>query len=478
MGEARQRGSRAQREAEAIKRNKQALAVEMGLADEYDPIRQALITGLEAFTSRMAPSEWSQRRAQVLEHLENRKKGTKLAEADSIRVREDEIGWYLFLCEQSVYDPLCVDVSQSQRILPYFASLGSRWHHAREVTGIERKLDELLHAYRKHPDGHFFELLVALSYAEAGWKVSFVEEVRGKKTADLHVVRGSEEYFVECKRMNRTTDYSVKERNRFLEIWDAGRDALVKNRQWLWFKGTFHSDVFDLPDSFLLDLWQSTLPIGLGEKVLVDNDAATIKARLVDRTSVINHFRKFKVKMNSPMMTRVIGGDWAPDNSSITLLPLVQISRVQGCEAPELGTYVEEVGFACGFTRETDSEVSIDKKAKDVKKLLSEAVRQVPDDKPSIIHLAAETMEGADVERRRTDKLETLMRSFSFEGKPVKLVRLHRLQSHQRADIQFEIDETVDTLFGRNIDLSAIPRQVVVPRGSKVHQIAHWDLPI
>ncbi|ELA00623.1 hypothetical protein D769_04314 [Cupriavidus sp. HMR-1] len=478
MGEARRRGSRAQREAEAIKRNKQALAVEMGLADEHDPIRLALIAGLDAFKNRMTASEWSQRRGQVLEHLKNRRKGSKLAEAESIRVREDEMGWYLFLCEQSIYDPLCVDVSQSQRILPYFASLGLRWHHAREIVGIERKLDELLHDYRKHPDGHFFELLVALSYAEAGWRVTFIEEVRGEKNADIHVVRGKEEYFVECKRMSRTTDYSVKERNRFLEIWHAGRDALVKNQQWIWFKGTFHKDLFELPDSFLLDLWKTSLPLGLGERVLVNNEAATIKARLIDRSSVIRHFREFKVKMNSPMFTRVIGGDWAPDNSSVTLLPLVQISHVQGCEARELGMYVEEVGFACGFTRETDSEVSIDKKAKDVKKLLSEAVRQVPNDRPSIIHLAAETMEGGDVERRRTEKLEDLMRSFSFEGKPVKLVRFHRLQSHQRTNMQFEIDETVDTLHGHEMNVSATPRQVVVPYGSSVQQIAHWDLPI
>jgi hypothetical protein len=45
-------------------------------------------------------------------------------------VREDEMGWYLFLCDQAINDPLCTDVNQSQRILPFFAGLGVRWQHA------------------------------------------------------------------------------------------------------------------------------------------------------------------------------------------------------------------------------------------------------------------------------------------------------------------------------------------------------------
>ncbi|MFT0533387.1 hypothetical protein ACMHYJ_11255 [Castellaniella hirudinis] len=474
MGEARRRGNREQREREAIKRNKRELAEAMGMADD-DPTRQALKAGLKPFLDRMTPEHWQQRRDAVLGYLRERVNGPKLAEAQSIRVREDEMGWYLFLCDQAINDPLCTDVSQSQRILPFFAGLGARWQHAHRVVGIERKLDELLKEHRKQPDGLFFEVLVSLAYAEEGWDVTFIEEGQDK-TPDMRIVRGDQEFFVECKRMDRTTGYSEKERNQFLRLWDAGHHILLEKHQWVWFKGTFHVDPAELPDNFLLDLWQSSLPIGSGERVLMDNDQATIKARLINQARVRRHMGEFRVKAYSPMLTQVIGGDWAPEDASVTLFPLVKSGYVNGCDVPELGMYVEDVLFACGFTRNFDSEMSIEKKAKDIKKLLSDAVKQVPRDKPSIIHLAAETMEGADVERRRTEKLLVGMPDFDFGDAPVALVRFHRLHAHQRASILFELDETVDDLRVQGIVPSQVPRTVVAPQNSPMQHGAHWNL--
>jgi hypothetical protein len=475
MGQARRRGNREQREAEAIQRNKREFAKAMGMADDDDPTRQALIAGLKPFLDRMTPEHWQQRRAAVLGHLRERVNGSKLAEAQSIRVREDEIGWYLFLCDQAINDPLCTDQSQSQRILPFFAGLGARWQHAHRVVGIERKLDELLKDHRKQPDGLFFELLVSLAYAEEGWDVTFIKE-GPDKTPDMRIVRGDQEFFVECKRMDRTTAYSEKERNQFLRLWDAGSHILLEKRQWVWFKGAFHVDPAELPDNFLLDLWQSSLPIGWDERVLMDNDQATIRARLINQAGVRRHMGEFRVKAPSSMLTQVIGGDWAPENASVTLLPIVKRGYVNGCEVPELGMYVEEISFACGFTRSFDSEMSIERKAKDIRKLLSDAVKQVPRDKPSIIHIAAETMEGSDVERRRTEKLIAGMPDFDFGGAPVALVRFHRLQAHQRASMQFELDETVDDLRVQGIDPSQMPRTVVAPKSYPMRHGAHWDL--
>lgn len=474
VGEARRRGSREQREADAIKRNKAELLESLGFRTD-DPDRQILRAGLNPFIERMTAEQWQQRRSALLDELRDRTDAPSLSTGQSIRVRKDEMGWYLFLCEQAIQDPLCNDVSQSQRILPFFAGLGARWQHAHRVIGLDRKLDEMLKAHRKQPDGHFFEVLVALAYAEKGWDVTFIDEGPGK-TPDMRIVRGSQEFYVECKRMARRTEYAEKERDQFLRLWDAGTQVLIDKGQWVWFKGIFHADPEQLPDNFLVDLWQSSLPIGLGEHVLVDNEHATIKARLIDRVGVHQHMRNFRVKAYSPMLTQVIGGDWAPEDASVTLLPVIKGGHVNGCEVPALGMYIEEVAFACGFTREFDSEISIDKKAKDIKKLLSEAVKQVPRDKPSIIHVAAETMESVDVERRRTQKLIAGMPSFDFAGAPVALVRFHRLHAHQRASKLFELDETVDTFHSNAADLVHIPRMVVAPPETQLRQGTHWEL--
>lgn len=118
-------------------------------------------------------------------------------------------------------------------------------------------------------------------------------------------------------------------------------------------------------------------------------------------------------------------------------------SIVSPCEVPALGRYVDDIDFACGITREFLSTVSIEKKARDITKALSEAVKQLPDDAESIIHVACETMEGALVEERRSEKVLERIQGF-VSGKPVAEVRLHRIHAHSRSELFFELDERVD----------------------------------
>jgi hypothetical protein len=472
MGEARRRGTREMREREAIRSNKAELIEQLGGTD--DETRPLIQAGLRPFLARMTPDQWNTRREGLLQSLRSRPIETALEKSAPIRVREDEIGWYLFLCEQAINDPLCTDVSQSQRALPFFASIGSRWQYADRVAGLERKIDQLLADYRQDPDGVIFELSVALAYAAAGWDVEFIEE-GADKSPDMRVVRGQQEFFVECKRMARRTQYSEIERNEFLRVWDYATPLLLRNRQWIWCKGCFHVDATDLPTDFLHEVWKTALPLGAGERIIHESPQATIHARLIDRAAINQHMQRFLVKANSPMLYRVLGGDWAPDNASVTSLYAGKMAMVAGCEVQVLGTYVDEVRFACGFTREFDSEISIEKKARDLTKLLSDAVKQVPADKPSIIHIAAETMEGADVERRRTEKVLRRVPEF-ITAKPVVGVRFHRLQAHQRSNLLYEMDETVDRFQIDSVDLSFVPKTVVVPLDTSMRQGSHWEL--
>lgn len=259
MREARRRGSDADRRREAIRRNKAELAARRGDADERG--LSLLRAGLQPFLDRMSPEQWQTRRAAIVQDLLDRPAEVDLEKARSLRVRSDEMGWYLFLCQQALEDPMCTDISQAQRALPFFAGIGSRWKDAGAVKGLTRKLDELLTDYRKDPDGLLFEVLVALSYAQSGWSVECLEECPAR-SADLVVRRGDQEIFVECKRLSRQTAYAETERQQFLRLWDRAKRVLLENRQWVWFKGTFHVDPAALPDDFLADVLKAALPIG------------------------------------------------------------------------------------------------------------------------------------------------------------------------------------------------------------------------
>lgn len=471
MGEARRRGTAETRIREAIKRNKAALVASFGDIDSE--ARKALQAGLDLFLNRLSAQEWQARRKGLIDVLRSDPGGRELAKAKSVRVQQDEIAWYLFLCEQALDDPLCTDVSQAQRALPFLAGIGARASYAPTVEGLDRKLDELLGQYKTDPDGLLFELCVALAYAECGWRVAFLEEGQ-VKTPDMRAVREDQELYIECKRMARSTQYSEQERKSFLELWDNAKNLLTKNKQWIWFKAEFHVEAHELPKDLLREIFSSALPIKPSPDPIHDSDRATVYARLIDRAAVERHFLEFRVKGNSPMLTHLLGGDWAPEDAAVTLMHLAKTSQVVGCELPVLGTYIDSIHFACGITRQFDAEIAIEKKARDITKLLSEAVKQVPSDQPSVIHIAAETMEGAVVERRRTERVMAKVPDF-VTGKPVAGVRFHRLQCHQRTSLMFEVDETVDK-FGDHQLLAGIPHTVVVPVSTPMRSGAHWDL--
>ena len=185
MGEARRRGSRRERKESAIARKKALLIEAMGGRDPESD--KALRAGLDLLKERLSDKDWAERRAKIISFLNDIPTRLDLASAKSIRVRDDEIGWYIFLAEQALDDPLCLDVNQAARNLPFISSLGKKVAYRRKIKGLDVKLEELLGKFKSQPDGLIFELLTAFSYAAEGWDVEFLPEAPGQKMPDLMV---------------------------------------------------------------------------------------------------------------------------------------------------------------------------------------------------------------------------------------------------------------------------------------------------
>ena len=472
MGQARRRGSKKERQRAAIARNKQQLMEAVGGRDrESDKVLSA---GLDLLKERLTEAEWAERRGKIIAFLDDIPGNPDLANAKSIRFKDDEIGWYIFLAEQALHDPLCQDVNQAARNLPFIASLGRKVAYRHGVMGLEAKLDELLGKYKSQPDGIIFEILTAFSYAAEGWEVEFLPEVPGQKMPDLLVKKGEREVYVECKRQSRRSEYAENERNEFLKRWDLAREVVLKNKQKLWFKCDIHAEVNLLPENFLKEIFENTLPLTSNETVIFDGPEATISARQIDWNSVKRHFSQNSVKQNSPTLNQVLGGDWAMPSDNVTVLIFAQRSQIAPCDSDILGCYIEDVSWACGISRCVDAEAAIEKKARDVKNLLAGAVKQVPSDKESIIHIAVETLEGNMVEQRRTQKVMESIPGFTTE-KMVSCVRLHSFRPNASTDQLWDFEETVQTFNRSWACLDGIPDAVVLPKESDLRDGNHWD---
>lgn len=472
VGEARRRGTFKERAEAAIKRSKAQFAKSVS---DLDAENAALLrVGLGAFLDQIPADDWRQRRESIVQHLKSITVAKGLAQAPSVRVPADEIGWYLFLAQQALEDPLCLDVNQASRALPFLAAIGDRWKHAARVQGLDRKIKEVLKDRKAEPDGLIFETLVALSYAERGWEVELLKEKPPVKSPDLVARKDGKALYVECKRQSRRAAYAEKERNDFLRLWHAAREVLISKKQWVWIKAAFHVEVASLPPDYLATTLERVLPLREPDALIHEDGKVTLYARQIDERAVHSHLRKFRVKSNSPMLSKLLGGDWASLNSATTMLYVCKTSHVVGCEARILGTYIDEIAWACGITRRFDSEISMEKNARDVKNLLADAVRQVPDDAASVIHIAVET-EDPDVERRRTEKVMSSIPSFIVD-RPVLGVRLHLFQANQTIDKLWEFDETVEKFQLDGAKLDDIPSRVVIPTRFELVPGRHWEL--
>ncbi|MDB5875374.1 MAG: hypothetical protein JWQ07_4816 [Ramlibacter sp.] len=436
---------------------------------------KALAALLAKFLGFMTHDEWSRRKACMLERISTTQDKVALKDAPAIRDETDEIAWYLYLAETAISDPLCLETNQAARALPYLVAIGQHLVAGVKVAGLDRKIKEVLAGKRSMPDGALFEMLVALSYAQSGWHVEMLEERPPAKTADLLVRRNGKSFFVECKRQSRRPKYSAEEHQHFLELWNGVATVLRRTGQWLWFDMVFHKELSGLPRDFLTGLLSAELPTLTAAYTLRDDDAATIRARPIDKRAVQRHMASNLVKNGSAMLRSLLGGDWAPKNSGGPMAVEARGGRVKGCENVPFGRWLEEIRWASGCTWACNAPQSIAAKARDIKRLLIDAARQVPVDQPSIIHIGIETLEGRQVDNLRAVKIRALLSGFKVD-RPVSAVFVHSIQCNEVTDKPWEVDETVDWYFGPEGAIEHLPKWILMPSGTVGPGVPHWKL--
>ncbi|MBW8311758.1 MAG: hypothetical protein K0M64_06935 [Rhizobium sp.] len=472
MGEAKRRGAFEQRRMEAIARAKRQLVEKLGGSDpERD---RDLQRAFDAFVGRLGADEWKRRRKGVIDQLTASVQAVGAVPFVPLRVQQDEIAWYLLLAELALEDPLSLEVSQASRALPFLAAIGMRLNFADRVLWLNERFDDALTKYRADPDGTIFEVLVALSYASSGWDVELLPSSKTSKQPDMRAVKDGLTLYIECKRLSRSSEYGEKERSHFLEMWNGVSDLLAKNSQWLWLRANFKVEASALPKSFLKDLVSRSLPVPNAETNIYDGPEATIDIRHIDKKAVARHMEQYRVKMNSPAMTALLGGDWAPLDSAVSIATLVKISHVVDSPIEFLAQYVDEIGWASGITRHFTSPRSIAGKARDIRKRLADAVQQLPPDELSVVHIAYETMDGPDVEDLRFQRIAATLNKFVAD-KPLAGVRVHMLQAHQTIDQLWDIEESVAGWDRNPTLLKDIPAQVVVDPEAVLKAGRHWD---
>jgi hypothetical protein len=256
------------------------------MSDSTKPPR--LERAFKWFLSFLPAGEWALRKAAIERDLEAIFASTKpRAEGiDYYRLigPEDQIGWYLYLVETSLYDPRSCEVNQASRILPVFRRLGMDVDVLPTIGGLNEKVLDVLNHSKAQPASVLFEMLIALVWKRNGWNdVAFIPADPTEKRPDIRAANGADEWFVETKRLTTQSAYSLKERGKWSKMWSRLKGAMVAAGAPLLLDITFHvephsfgpgaADLSGEPDSA-----NRCLPVG-GDDLLVAHRQPSVPGR-------------------------------------------------------------------------------------------------------------------------------------------------------------------------------------------------------
>lgn len=417
------------------------------------------------FKSFIPPQQWVQRREQAARRLYLSAMGIDAGDGRFFDAK-DGFGWYLFLAEALLDHIGNYDYVFGSRVIPVFQAIGRDLDLLQQVGGLTARVQRMVDKERGQPNGSLFELLVAACYRRAGASVTFVEERPGQaKAHDLDVTVHGRTWAVECKRME-VGEYGENERLQIGRLWSDCSKRLAGIECNTLCSVSFQVELKAIASDYLKVKVVDWLESGKKEKVWSDATA-------------IGHI----AKLNLRPLQKVLSTDLVLGSSHRILELLtgryVRNAKYQTLLRTTLGDnprYVKSCNLAVVLNWESLSDSALDNKARDIRRKLSEANAQLPDGRPSIVHIGFEAVEGDNVERLRHAKILATARKFDPEGKQLEYIYCHYFVPESPPHECWAFDETTQWCPVRPTHARPLDKVfLVLPSDSHDRNGPHWQ---
>ena len=345
---------------------------------------------------------------------------------------KDAFAWQLFLAEASIDHVWNYEPTFGSRVVPIFMAIGRNIDVLRKVEGIDDRIRRMVGAGKAQPNGPLFELLVAAAYARAGAKVRFVPEVPGgPRTHDLDAEINGRIYAIECKRME-TSEYGEKERTLARKLWHDSAKLLVDLERSALASVEFSSPLDAVAEDYVT--LKTLAWINSGQPVLEwEDEHGRGKIGDLDLAPAREVLRDNLVLANGTRLQELLTGRYIRHQS------VVSIYRMKPSDNPR---YIEDCDFAALFEWTPKSDASISGRARDVLRKVADGTGQLPKDRPGIVHVGFEAVEGNYVEELRLARIEESLKNFDPKGVPLEYAYVHFLAPESPPDEAWAFDET------------------------------------
>lgn len=433
---------------------------------------------LEWLLGFLSADDWKARYAAVEENIESglRRTTQDLHSGDyaSAYTGPDRIGWYLYLVDAVRRHPLKYDPIRGSWIVPIFQRLGADLDLLKSIGGVEDRVGRLLDSDRGQPNGGLFELLIALVWKRSGYStVEFIPETSDHKTPDFLARSEQEDWFVECKRLQKRSEYSERERKKWITMWSPFAQHLARNGHSLVFDITFHVELETLPENCLMEHLAGKLRLLSFPCHIAANDMWDVRAAPVDYVRARAHLRRYRVRLPSDQLQELVAGYREP-RRGFSCMVVGKLARLGG--AAGSSRFLDDLSFAACSFWSCDAPRAIQRKARDIRSRLVRAVDQLPSTGRCAVHLGLETRDGHLVEEERFSRIMRSVLDFDPLGKDLRWVYCHLFESYAPPDYPWVVDETV-LHFGRELPGRNEPigcRAALLPATEKFSEGLHW----
>ncbi len=397
------------------------------------PDNPELRRAVEWLKTFMPDAEWRQRREKAARRLYSSAMGIADDAGDGRFFNaKDSFGWYLFLGEALLDHIGNYDYIFGARVVPVLQAIGRDLNLLLQIEGIDARVRRMITKDQAQPNGCLFELLVAACYRRAGAHVAFVDEQPGqRKTHDMNVSLNGKTWAVECKRME-VGEYGERERLQIGKLWRASAAHLAEVGKNTLCKVSFKVTIQKVPADYLVDKVIRWLASGR-EKMTWDDGVSSGEIYKLDLRPLQKALAADFVLGGSTRFLELLTGRYVRNAHYSTLL------KIKAGDNPR---YVDACDLAVILHWESLSSEAIDGKARDIRKKLSEATAQLPNEQPGIVHIGFEAVEGDRVERLRHEKIITTANEFDPEGKQLEYVCCHYFVPESPPDQCWAFDET------------------------------------
>ena len=428
---------------------------------------------LEWFLSFTSKEGWENRRSRIERAFLDRIKGKdpnrkKNDISVGLSVMEDAAGWNLFLVEAYLMRSVHYEPVQGARIIPVFKRFGIDLELLKGITGVDKKVRDLLKQKNCDADAIFFELLTALLWARNGYRVSFIDVRPPLPSPDLLAEKGGERFQIECKRLSKSSDYSIAEREKWFKIWQPIKDLLAI--RCLLLKVVFHVELVSLNNDFAFEQLRDKLDVFPSSGLLVSNEYWQVHAERIDMDAVNEKLSVRPLRQSSPEFRELLGSNYL-NGTGFTM------GLGPGAIAEENGhILIGELRVAFAIDWSCDAPVANDKKARGIYSKVKDALKQFDHGESAFIHIGMETLDGPDVEKIRFDKIKKTMETLVLKQDGLEWVFVHFFQSGTSSNKPWYIDESVSDF--HKIDASADPLtgKMLLSNWDGLNTGLHWEL--